>query len=76
MKKTFKIIAFVMALGIVSSFTLCCKQNSITDILLDSQDSNEILYSDEDNSRHCIPGEKKGSNQGGGTGNTSTLGGW
>ena len=75
MKKTFKIIAFVMALGIASSFTLGCKQNSINNILLDSQNSNEILDSDEDNSRHCIPGEKKGSNQGGGTGNTSTLGG-
>lgn len=75
MKKTFKIIAFVMALGIVSSFTLGCKQNSITDILLDSQDSNEILYSDEDNSRYCYPDGSKGGNQGGGTGNTSTLGG-
>ena len=75
MKKTFKIIALVMALGIVSTFTLCCKQNSINDILLDSQDSNEILYSDEDNSRYCYPDGSKGGNQGGGTGNTSTLGG-
>ena len=75
MKKTFKIIAFVMALGFISSFTFSCKQNSITDILLDSQDSNEILYSDEDNSRYCYPDGSKGGNQGGGTGNTSTLGG-
>ena len=76
MKKTIKIMAFAMALGIVSSFTLGCKQNSIPNILLDSQNSNEILDSDEDNSRYCYPDGSKGGNQGGGTGNTSTLGGW
>jgi hypothetical protein len=75
MKKTFKIIAFVMALGFISSFTFSCKQNSITNIVSDSQNSNEILSSDEDNSRHIITGGEQGSNQGGGTGNTSTLGG-
>lgn len=47
MKKTFKIIAFVMALGIVSSFTLCCKQNSIPSAELGSKNSNEILDSND-----------------------------
>ena len=59
MKKTIKIMAFAMALGIVSCFTFGCKQNSIPSISLDSQNSNEILDSDEDNSRYIIPGGEK-----------------
>lgn len=75
MKKTFKIIAFVLALGIVSGFTLGCKQNSINNNELELQNSNEILDSGEDNSRYCYPNGSKGSDQGGGTGNTSSFGG-